>query len=336
MKAIVLKNYGSPEDAFETIELPDPVPAPGELLIRVMATSVNPIDYKIRGGHLPHLVNSFPAVLHGDVAGVVEQVGPNVSDFKVGNRVYGYIGGVLAHAGALAELAVGKDFLFAKIPDDITFAQAAAIPLVGLTAYQTIFERVTIKAGDKVLVYGGSGGVGHIAVQFAKAACARVYATASGEKAGLVRSLGAEEVIDYTSETVPEAVARLTGGKGFDLVVDTVGNANLTNSFNAVKMNGNVVSILALTSMDISPLHEKALSLHVVYMITPFLYNDPEGRKNLGRILGCITKLVARGEMHPHIDRIFTFDQLPAAHRYAEQSKPRGKVVISREVTKTK
>jgi len=330
MKAIIINKYGVADEVFESAELPVPVIATDEVLVKVMATSINPIDYKIRGGHLPHLVTSFPAILHGDVAGVVKQVGRDVTAFKPGDKVYGCIGGFLDLGGALAEFVKATSDLFAKMPDNLSFGQAAALPLVGITAYQAM-EKVIIQPGQKILVYGGTGGVGHLIVQLAKMAGAEVYATASGDnKAAIVKSLGADFAIDYHQEMVEDIIKNYTNGKGFDVVFDTVGNQNLLKSFQLAKIAGSIVTILALTSLDISLLHEKALNLHVVYMITPMLYNDKAGKEHLGTILSDITRLVEQGKVVPLIDRTFSFDQLAAAHQYAEYGHAIGKVVVCR------
>lgn len=329
MKATVINKYGVADAVFESAEIPDPVIAPDEVLVKVMATSINPIDYKIRSGHLPHLVTSFPAILHGDVAGVVEQVGRDVTAFKPGDKVYGCIGGFLDLGGALAEFVKATGDLFAKMPDNLSFAQAAALPLVGITGYQAV-EKVIIQPGQKILVYGGTGGVGHLIVQLAKLAGAEVYATIADEnKAAIVKSLGADYAIDYHIETVEDIIENYTNGKGFDVVFDTVGNENLLNSFQLAKIGGSIVTILALTSLDISLLHEKALNLHVVYMITPLLYNDKAGKEHLGTILSDIAKLVESGKVTPLIDRTFSFDEIAAAHQYAERGNNIGKVVVS-------
>ncbi|WP_212003876.1 zinc-dependent alcohol dehydrogenase family protein [Chitinophaga sp. HK235] len=332
MKTIVIKRYGQAKDVFETIETPMPVLSSGEILVNVMATSVNPIDYKIRGGYLPHLITAFPAVLHGDVAGVVAQVGPDEKRFKVGDRVYGCIGGFLDRSGALGEFVKGDSTLFARMPQNLDFAQAAALPLVGITAYQTVFEKGNIQPGQRVLIYGAAGGVGHIAVQLASIAGAEVFATVSSqEKADIVQALGADHTIDYTRTSIEDMIAQHTNGEGFDMVIDMVGNDNLLNSFTLAKVRGTIVTILALTTLDISILHQKALSFHAVHMITPFLFNDTTGQQQLGSTLDHITALVEAGQVKPYIDRIFPFSQIAAAHEYAESGRTTGKVVIAHE-----
>lgn len=335
MKAIVINNFGTPDEAFETTDRPMPAIGDDDVLIKVKATSVNPIDYKIRGGHLPHLVPNFPVVLHGDVSGVVERTGVNVKGFKAGDHVYGCIGGVVGIEGALAEYTKADYRLLSKLPNNIGFAQAAAIPLVGITAYEAIFQRSNIQRGDKVLIYGGVGGVGHLGVQFAKALGAEVYATVSNpQQAVIAKELGADHVINYKESAVKDFMVEYTKGKGFDFVFDTIGNQNLKNSFEAVKIKGTVLTALSLDNIDLSPVHEKALTLHTVYMIIPILYNDKVGKREHGQILKHITELVEEGKVKPLTDGYqFTFEQISEAHLYAELGKNIGKVVITADET---
>jgi len=218
MKARVITKFSDPA-SFETIETVKPEPQTGQVLIRVKATSVNPIDYKIRRGDFPDLAPPFPAVLHGDVAGVIESVGPDISKFKVGDLVYGCVGGLVGSDGALAEFMLADVALLAKKPETLSMMEAAALPLVSITAWEALFEKVTIQPNQKVLVHAGTGGVGHIGIQLAKHAGAEVYTTVSSDqKAQIAKSLGATGTINYTEESVQEYVQRITDGKGFDIV----------------------------------------------------------------------------------------------------------------------
>lgn len=227
MKSIVINNFGTPEDTFETKDYPIPTIGSDEILIKVKATSINPIDYKIRGGHLPHLVPSFPAILHGDVSGIVEKIGANVSGFQVGDHVYGCVGGIIGINGALAGYTKADYRLLSKMPGTLNFAEAAALPLVGMTAYEAIFQRADIRPNQKVLIFGSVGGVGHLGLQFAKVLGAEVYATVSNDhQAEVAKDLGADYTINYKRETVDDMVANYTDGKGFDIVFDTIENMN--------------------------------------------------------------------------------------------------------------
>ncbi|MDQ1096931.1 MULTISPECIES: zinc-dependent alcohol dehydrogenase family protein [Chryseobacterium] len=330
MEAIVVNCFGKPENTFQAIRLPIPHINDDEVLIKVKATSVNPIDYKIRSGDLPHLVPSFPAILHGDVSGIVEKTGTNVRKFQAGDYVYGCIGGVVGINGALAEYTTADYRLLSKMPNGMSFTEAAAVPLVGITAYEAIFQRAKIVPGQKVLIYGGVGGVGHLALQFAKFLGAKVYATISNDQQdGIAKKLGADYTIDYRKETVEDFVNKHTEGKGFDMVFDTIGNQHLANSFEAVKRKGTVITTVSLDKIDLSLIHEKALTLHTVYMIIPILYNDEDGKKEHGAILRHITELMEQGKVMPLIDPVsFTLHEIAQAHIYAESGKSTGKIVI--------
>ncbi len=327
MKAYVIRQFGTP-NVFEEIELPKPKVIPGHVLIRVMATSINPVDYKIRAGVLSEISPEFPAVLHGDVAGVIEAVGSEVTALNVGDEVYACAGGVKSLGGALAEYMLADAALVAKKPKSLTFREAAALPLVSITAWEGLIERAKVKPGQTVLVYGGTGGVGHIGIQLAKWAGAKVFATVSNEeKAELARQLGADVVINYRSQQVEEYVAKYTDGQGFNVVFDTVGNDNLSNAFNAAALNGTVVSILALSTQNLVPVHAKGLTLHVVYMLIPMLY--AVGRARHGKILSELAKLVDSGRIRPLLDsKSFYFTEISQAHEYAESGQAIGKVTL--------
>ena len=328
MKAIVIKEFGPP-DVFQKIEVPIPSVAPDRVLIRVLATSVNPVDTKIRQGIVAKIAPDFPAVLHGDVAGVIEAVGKKVTKFKVGDEVYGCAGGVKGTQGALAEYMLADPNLIAHKPRSLTMKEAAALPLVSITAWEGLIDKAKIQYGQKILIYGGTGGVGHLGIQLAKWAGAKVYATVSSEeKAAIARSLGADVTINYRQSSVAEFVAKHTGDKGFDVVFDTVGNDNLQNAFQAAKLNGTVVSTVSLSKQDLTLLHAKGLTLHLVYMLIPMLHQI--NRAYHGEILSQLTRLVDKGQVRPLIDACsFTFDHVAAAHAHAESGMAIGKVVLN-------
>ena len=329
MKAFVIEHFGKP-DIFQAIDLAKPKLLPNCVLIKVAATSVNPADTKIRQGAVADIAPDFPAVLHGDVAGVVEAVGNNVNTFKVGDEVYGCAGGVKGTGGALAEYMLADVNLIAHKPKSLTMTEAAALPLVSITAWEGLIDRAKVQPGQKVLVYGGTGGVGHIGVQLAKWAGAEVYATVSSKaKAAIALSLGADVTIDYCQTPVAEFVTRHTNGRGFDVVFDTVGNDNLQNAFQAAKSNGTVVSTVSLSKQDLTLLHAKGLTLHLVYMLIPLLWGI--NRPSHGEILTKIAKLVDEKKIRPEIDnKTFTFSEIAAAHAHLESGKAVGKVVLDR------
>jgi NADPH:quinone reductase len=328
MKAWVIEDFGDP-DIFREVDISKPVVQPDHVLIRVVATSVNPVDCKIRSGVAKGISPDFPAVLHGDVAGVIEAVGDGVKDFKVGDEVYGCTGGVKGMGGALAEFMLADVRLIARKPNSLTMAEAAALPLVSITAWEGLIDRAKIQAGQKVLVYGATGGVGHIGVQLAKWSGAKVFAlVSSDEKAAIAHQLGADVAIYYRDRSVEEFVAEHTDGQGFDVVFDTVGNDNLQNAFAAAKLNGTVVSIVSLSQQDLSLMHIKGLTLHLVYMLIPMLSNV--NREHHHEILLKLAQLVDEGKVKPLLDdRNFSISQVASAHAHAESGKAIGKVVLT-------
>ncbi len=331
MRASVIREFGDP-DVFERAEVPRPEAEPNRVVVRVEATSVNPVDYKVRSGAAEALAPDFPAVLHGDAAGVVEAVGPGVTAFEPGDEVYGCVGGVGDLQGTLAEYTLADPDLLARKPPSLSMREAAALPLVTITAWDGLVDRAEIEPGQSVLVHGGTGGVGHVAVQLAKRRGAVVTATASTEeKRETALELGADYAVDYR-ESVEEYVGEYTDGRGFDVVFDSVGTGgdNLPDSFAAAARKGHVITTVARGSPDLNPLHDKALSFDVVFMLVPLLHG--EGRARHGEILSRAASLVESGDLRPLLDETrFGFDEPAAAHRRAESGDHAGKVTLARE-----
>ncbi|PFP23138.1 quinone oxidoreductase [Bacillus sp. AFS073361] len=327
MKAQVIKKFGDPS-VFEMAKVHKPEAIPGHVVIHVKATSVNPIDTKVRSGVVSAIAPEFPAILHGDVAGVVVEVGDGVSEFKIGDEVFGCAGGVKGTDGALTEYMLADVQLLAIKPRNLTMAQAAALPLVTITAWESLYNRANIQNGQTVLIHGATGGVGHVAIQLAKVAGAKVYTTASSEeKLNIGQRLGADVTINYREQSVEEYVIEHTDGKGFDVVFDTVGGENLDRSFQAAATYGTVLSIAARSTHDLSPLHAKALSLHITFMILKIM--NKEKRQEYGNILRKVTNLVEEGKLQPLVDeRVFDFDQVNEAHTFLESNKAIGKIVL--------
>ncbi|WP_394232370.1 zinc-dependent alcohol dehydrogenase family protein [Niallia oryzisoli] len=327
MKAQVIHSFGDPS-VFQIEEVPVPTVIPGHVLIEVKASSVNPIDTKIRSGFVPAVSPAFPAILHGDVAGVVVEVGEGVSEFKPGDEVYSCAGGFKGTGGALAEYMLADARLLAHKPKNLTMEEAAAIPLVAITAWEALFDRAKLSAGDEILIHGATGGVGNIAIQLAKWAGAKVYTTASSpQKLQIAKELGADAAINYKQTSVEDYVNKYTNGKGFDYIFDTVGGDNLDRSFAAAALHGTVVAIAARSTHDLTPLHSKGLSFHVVFMLLHIL--NEEHRKQNGDFLKKITEIIEEGRLRPLIDqKRFTFDEVAAAHQYLDSNQAIGKIVL--------
>ena len=324
---MIINEYGGPE-VFKLAEIEKPTIKSNHVLVNIKATSVNTVDTMIRqmGSELP-ISPATPAVLGMDFAGVVEEVGAGVTEYKVGDEVFGCAGGLADLPGTLAEYIVADQRLIAIKPKNLTMEQAAALPLVGITAYEGLV-RSGVKAGQQVLVHGGSGGVGHIALQLAKYFGAKVYSTGGGQpQLDLINELGAT-AINYKSESVSDYVEKYTNGKGFDVVFDSVGGENMANSFEAAALNGQIASTVALVNMDLSIAHFEGLSLHVVFMLIPMLHDTK--REEHGYILKQIAKIVEAGELKPVLDNeSFLLAQTTNAHQRLSSGKAMGKVIIT-------
>lgn len=326
MKAMILSEYGDNAE-FQLAELPQPVANAGHVVVRVAATSVNTVDTMIRqmGKDLP-LSPALPAILGMDFAGVIEAVGEGVTDFAPGDEVYGCAGGLADLQGTLAEYMLADARLIAHKPKSLSMREAAALPLVGITAFEGL-QRAGARAGQNLLVHGGTGGVGHVAVQLARHLGADVYSTASSEKQmAIIEQYGATP-INYKNEKVADYVTKHTGGAGFDIVFDSVGGANMTNSFEAAALNGQVVSTVSMLELDLTPVHFKGLSLHVVFMLIPMLHNHK--REEHGVILAKLAEIADMGALKPLLDETqFDLKEIGKAQDRLTSGQATGKVVV--------
>src|SRR5215470_17285777 len=323
MKAYIVEEPG---ESFREKDLPRPTPRPNEVLIRIKASGVNPLDTKIRAGKASHAKQPLPAVVGVDMAGVVEEIWPGVTGFSGGDEVYGMVGGVGGLQGSLAEfIAVDADLLAHK-PKNLSMRQSAALPLVAITAWEALIDRAHVCADHTVLVHAGAGGVGHIAVQLARAYDAKVFATVSPDKKNIAESFGAIP-IDYRSSSVDEYVGKMTGGKGFDIVFDTVGGATLDSSFLAVKRYvGHVVSCLGWGTHSLAPLSMRGATYSGVFTLLPLITG--EGRAHHGNILAHIATVVEAGKLEPLLnDQFFSVADIDSAHALVESGAV-GKVVV--------
>ncbi|GAA4330897.1 zinc-dependent alcohol dehydrogenase family protein [Variovorax defluvii] len=323
MLAAFVDTAGGP---FRIAEIDRPSPGAGQVLVRIKASGINPLDLKIRAGEAAHARHPLPAVLGLDLAGVVEAVGSAVTGFKPGDEVYGMTGGVGGVQGSLAEFAAVDARLLALKPRNLSMRDAAAVPLVFITAWEGLVDRAAVSEGQSVLVHGGAGGVGHVAVQIACALGAKVHATDGETKRAYVEALGAV-LIDYAAETVEDYVGRLTGGAGFDFVYDTVGGATLDASFAAVRRFGHVVSCLGWGTHALGPLSFRAGTYSGVFTLLPLLTGV--GREHHGEILREATQLIEAGKVVPRVDpRAFTLDTLEQAYLAIRNRTAEGKVVV--------
>jgi NADPH:quinone reductase len=315
-----------PRLPFRLASVERPRPKRGEVLVRIKASGVNPLDLKIRAGEAPHARQPLPAVLGIDLAGTVEAVGPEVSAFRRGDEVYGMTGGVGGVQGSLAEFAAVDADLLAPKPANLTMREAAALPLVFITAWEGLVDRARVAAGRKVLVHGGAGGVGHIAVQLARSLGAIVFATGSVASKAYIESLGAK-AIDYRAMSTEEYVASYTDGEGFDVIYDTVGGTTLDASFGSVRRFGHVVSALGWGTHALAPLSFRAATYSGVFTLLPLLTG--EGRPHHGHIMSEATRLVGSGKVKPRVDpRRFSLATVDDAYLAIERKTATGRIVI--------
>lgn len=310
---------------FRRVDMPTPLPAHGQVLVKICASGINPLDTKIRAGEAEHAKQPLPAVLGLDMAGIVDTVGPGVTAFRPGDEVFGIVGGVGGLQGTLAEFIVADAMLLGPRPATLTMRQAAALPLVTITAWEGLVDRAAVHSGQTVLVHAGAGGVGYAAVQIALAYGARVFATVSDDKRSIVQELGATAI--ERQAAVEEYVSEHTRGEGFDIVYDTLGGPVLDASFLAVKRyTGRVVSCLGWGTHSLAPLSFRAASYSGVFTLFPLLTGLQ--RANHGHILQKASKLAEQNLLKPLLsEQRFEPDDLAAAYDLVARGS-KGKVVI--------
>lgn len=323
MRAMVIKGFGGPE-VLHWEELPIPQPGPGEVLVRIAYASVNPADWKTREGMLSKYIDyNFPFVLGFDLAGVVEAVGDGVTAHKPGDRVFGTSRQGQGLNGSYAEYTIAHEALLAPIPRHATLAEAAGLPTAGTTAYGGIVDVGGVKAGQTVLINGGAGGVGSIAIQIARALGARVAATCSAGNADYVRQLGADEAIDYRQGDVVGAIRRWAP-EGVDLVLDAVGLGSLLDSALAiVKPGGSWVEIETLISQasEAQAAATAAQGVRIVSNMVAIL--------RLPEHLAGLRVLVDDGKVKPPVIEITPLGDVAAAHVRVKEGHVRGKIVLA-------
>lgn len=325
MRAAVLTEFGAP---LELTELDVPTPGPGEVLVRVHASAVNPLDTKIRRGQAAHAKTEPPAVLGIDMAGVIEAVGEGVDAFRPGDEVFGMTGGVGGIQGSLAEFAAVDGRLLAPKPRSLSMTQSAALPLAFVTAWEALVDRAGVRNGQRVLIHGGAGGVGYVAIQLALSRGAEVFATGGPASQEVIAQAGAV-AIDYTSVSPTEYVNTHTEGAGFDVVFDNVGGATLDDSFGSVKRyTGHVVSALGWGTHGLAPLSFRGATYSGVFTLLPLLTG--EHREHHGMAVREAATLADAGLLTPRLDpRTFHLETLEEAYETVEDRTSTGKVVVT-------
>src|SRR5699024_7875411 len=306
LKAVIIENYGG-IDELKYTEIDEPNLKDDDVLIEIAATSVNPVDWKLREGHLKGMLQyDFPFILGLDAAGTIKEVGKNVTKFRVGDNVFTRPD--ITRNGTYAEYVAVDENLVAKKPENLSFEEAASIPLVGLTSWQCLVDFADIKQGDKVLIHAGSGGVGSFAIQLAKSFGAWVATTCSTRNVEFVKSLGADKVIDYRNEDFTQVLVDM------DIVFDTLGGNIQTQSYDVLKEGGNLVSIAG------QPDQELAQARNVK---AGFVLLEPDGEQ-----LTKIGEMIEQGKIRANVGTVMELKEIQEAHRLSETHHVKGKIVL--------
>jgi NADPH:quinone reductase-like Zn-dependent oxidoreductase len=332
MRAYVLERYGNPEGS-RLMDVPAPTPRPGDILVEVRAAGLNPVDFKFRQGKLRAILRpKLPFVLGNELAGEIVAVGSDVKRFRVGDRVFARI--AKDRGGAFAEKACVDEIHAAHMPRNLDFAAAGTVPLAGLTALQALRDELDVKPGQRVFISGGAGGVGTFAIQIAKSLGAHVTTTASKRGEALVRSLGCDEVIDYTSRSISEA------GRGFDAGFDLIGGKTLEQMFEIMKPAAKIVSIAGLPEpktaiKDLGGRRALAVMFWLIsYGIRSrarrsgvtyrYLFMHPSGTE-----LAQLAELIEQEKLKVIVDKTYLFSNIAEALAYVESGRAKGKVVVT-------
>jgi alcohol dehydrogenase len=309
MKALQIRQYGGRDVLELNQNVPQPVAGNEQVLIEVHAASLNPVDWKIRAGYLKEMAPlTMPVTLGGDVSGIVAAVGASVSHLKVGDRVYGYASRVSGGSGSFAEFVAAKPTTLALAPRNAGFVEAAALPIVGASALQAIEQHIKLQRGQKILIHGGAGGIGSVAIRLAKSIGAYVAATAKADDRAYVQELGADEVIDYKKEAFE---AKL---KNFDAVFDTIGGDTMEKSFKVLRKGGTLVSLLGQPSSELA----QKTGVTAIGQLT---HITTEALKRLAQ-------LVDGGTIKVRVGKVFPLDKAKEAFELIEEGHARGKVVL--------
>jgi len=339
MKAMVVqskKKLNGSSKVFQQVDMPKPtITQADQLLIQVFAAGVNPVDTKLRANGL-YFPDPYPAILGCDGAGVVEAVGADVSNFQAGDPVYYCYGGLGQQVngqsvGNYGEYVLVPESFVAAKPETLGYLQAAGAPLVLITAWEALFDRVGLRSGQKVLVQGGAGGVGHVAIQLAKIAGCEVATTVSSdEKAAFVRDLGADHVMNYTREDLCESLLTWSGGAGVDVVFETVGKTALNELLPAMAHYAHYVTLLQLPDdLDMKALRLKNITLSQELMLTPMVYDLKEAAEHQAAILEECGQLIDTNQLKLHISKVLPLEAVGDAHALIEAGHTQGKIVLA-------
>jgi NADPH:quinone reductase-like Zn-dependent oxidoreductase len=312
MKAAQMKGYGSSD---EVIEINKNVPAPndpsaGKVLVKIKAAAINPVDWKIREGYMQQMIPlQFPSSLGMDFSGVIEKVGQGVSDFRQGDEVYGQASLLSGGSGAFAEMALANADSIAHKPKSLSHPEAAGLPLVGVSAWLALVETIGLQKSQKILIHGGAGGIGSVAIQIAKHLGAYVATTVSTNDKQFAKELGADEIIDYKTQTFEELI------RDYDAAFDTVGGETYSRSFKVLKRGGIIVSMLEQPNQELM----KQFGVKAIFQFTPV------NRDRLTKL----AQWVDQNNIRVNIEKTFPLEEAGKALDYQRDVHPRGKVVLA-------
>lgn len=330
MQAIHMTATGPAAEVLQLVDIPEPdITSPTRIKVRIKAAGINPVDTKLRNNGML-VPDALPAIPGCDGAGTVIETGTAVTRYKPGDNVWFCHGGLGGAPGNYAEITVLEETAAQPMPATLGFAEAAALPLVLITAWEALFDRAGLAAGRTVLIHAGAGGVGHVAIQLAKAVGAQVATTVSTpEKAAVVRQLGADHVIHYHDSDVTAAVMEWTAGNGVDVVLDTVGGDTFRNSLDATRVYGHVVTLLDPgNDVNWKNARNRNLSISFTLMLTPMLQDLPAASKHQGDILNHCAKLISDGKLRPLVSMTLPLAEAAQAHRLVETGHVQGKLVL--------
>ena len=315
MRAIVIEEFGG-NDRLRVADRPEPEPGEGEVRIAVAAAGVNPVDWKLREGYLKDMLpHEFPVILGWDAAGTVDKVGEGVRDFQTGDEVYAYCRKPTVGGGCYAAKVVVPASAVARKPANLDLQQAAAVPLAGLTAWQALVDAADLRGTETVLVHAAAGGVGHFAVQIARARGARVFATAGSGNHAFLHDLGVEQAFDYDAADFRRRVHDVEEGMTLDVVLDTVGGDTFARSVDVLRPGGRIVSIV--DPEGVQRAKDDGVDAHWVFV-------EPDG----GQLAG-LARMIEAGEITPHVSQVFPLEEAARALELSEEGHVRGKLVLA-------